>query len=194
MAAVGFDSSFGSRLCTHCTCPFDPPRRPKVFLLGLNPNKQIYLSSLRPSCILQKSLSSSLMTLHCAHCLHLALSVGFCHHPALSNSGSCCPLHQEPGKSHGRTGLSLSNLLASCQSERCCQTWILLAFSVASCPLTWALNSAMPATSSPICTFAICRTSLTIPTKLVPIACMLTATCSESPSRLLVAAPFLIRS
>jgi len=48
--------------------------------------------------------------------LHLALHLGFCHHPTLSNFGSCCPLHQEPGKS--RTGLCLSNLSASCQSER----------------------------------------------------------------------------
>ena len=56
------------------------------------------------------------MTPHCAHCLHFARRVGFCHHPALSNSGSCCPLHQEPSKS--RTGLSLSNLSASCQSKR----------------------------------------------------------------------------
>jgi len=73
----------------------------------------------RPSCILWKSLSSSLMTLHCAHCLHLARHVGFCHHPALSLS--CWPLHQGPGKS--RTGLFRSKLLASCQSER---WWLLL--------------------------------------------------------------------
>jgi len=37
--------------------------------------------------------------------LHLARHVSFCHHPALSNSGACCPLHQEPDES--RTGLSL---------------------------------------------------------------------------------------
>jgi len=91
----------------------------------------------RPSCVLWKSLPNSVTTPHCAHCLHFARRVGFCRHPALSNSGSCCPLHQELGRS--RTGLSLSNLSASCQAERPCQAWILLAFSVASCPFTWAL-------------------------------------------------------
>jgi len=79
----------------------------------------------RPSCILRKSLPNSLTIPHRAHCFHN----GFCHHPALSNSGSCCPLHQEPGKS--RTGLSLSNQSASYQSKRPCQAWILLAFLVA---------------------------------------------------------------
>jgi len=43
--------------------------------------------------------------------------------------------------------------------------------------------------TSPICASAICRTCFTFLTKLVPIVCVLTATCS--PSRLLVAAPFL---
>ena len=76
---------------------------------------------------LVKSLPSFLMTLHFAHCLHPAWRVGFCHHPALSNSGSCCPLHQEPGKS--KIDLSLWNLSASCQSEACSQSWILLTFS-----------------------------------------------------------------
>ena len=47
----------------------------------------------------------------------------------------------------------------------------------------------MSAIPSPICASAVCRTSLTFPTKLVPIVCMFTATCS--PSRLLVTAPFL---
>jgi len=64
--------------------------------------------------------------------------------PALTNSGSCWSLHQKPSKS--RTGLSLSNLLASCQSERPCQAWIRLAFLVASCQFAWALNSTMSAT------------------------------------------------
>jgi len=72
---------------------------------------------------------------HLAHCLHHARRVGFCHHPTLSNSGSYCRLHQEPRKS--RTGLSLPNLLASCQSKRPCQAWILLAFLVASCPFVY---------------------------------------------------------
>jgi len=143
-----------------------------------------------PRCILWKSLSNFLTIPHCAHCLHLDRRVGFCHHPALSNSDSCCTLHQEPGKS--RTGLFLSNLSASCQSERPCQAWILLAFSVAPHPFTWALNSTMTATPSLICASAICRTSLTFPTKLyslVPIVWMLTATCS--PSRFLITAAFL---
>jgi len=85
---------------------------------------------LRLSSMLWKSLPNSLTTPHCAHCLHLAWCVGFYHHPALSNSGSFCPLYQEPGKN--RTGLSLLNVWASCQSDRSCQAWILLAFSVAS--------------------------------------------------------------
>ena len=66
---------------------------------------------------------------------------------------------------------------------------ILLAFLVASCPFTWALHSTLSATPSPICTSAICRTSLTFPTKLVPIVCVFTANCL--PCRLLVAALFL---
>jgi len=72
----------------------------------------------RPSCILWKSLPNPLTIPHLVHCLHHVRRVGFCHHPTLSNSGSCNPLHQEPGKS--RTGLSLSNLSASCQSDRPC--------------------------------------------------------------------------
>ena len=74
----------------------------------------------RPRCILCKSLPNPLTTRtpHCAHCLHFARRVGFCHHPALSNFDSCCPLHKEQGKS--RAGLSLSNLSASCESERPC--------------------------------------------------------------------------
>ena len=71
----------------------------------------------RPSCILWKSWPYSLTIPHLAHCLHHARRVGFCHHPALSHSGSCGPLHQEPGKS--RTGLSLSNLSArTCKNIR----------------------------------------------------------------------------
>jgi len=66
---------------------------------------------------------------------------------------------------------------------------IVLAFSVASCSFTGALNSTMSATPFPICTSALCRTSPTFPTKLVSIVCVLTAICS--PSCLLVAAPFL---
>ena len=71
-------------------------------------------------CILRKSLPGSLMTLHCAHCLHHARRVGSCQcdHPALLKSGSCCSLHQEPGKS--RLCLFLSNLSARCQSEKYC--------------------------------------------------------------------------
>jgi len=42
---------------------------------------------------------------------------------------------------------------------------------------------------TPISASAVCRTSLTFPMKLVPILCVLTATCS--PSRLLVIAPCL---
>jgi len=101
------------------------------FVIRLPPLHALHLPP-RPSCILSKSVLNFLTTLRCAHCLHLARRVGFCHHPALSTSSSCCPLHQEPDQS--RTGLSLSNLSTSCQSERCCQAWILLAFSVASCP------------------------------------------------------------
>jgi len=92
-------------------------------------------------CIFWKSLSSFLMTLHCAHCLHLAWRVSFYLHPALSNSGSCCLLHQEPIER--RTILSLLKLLTSFQSERCHQAWILLIFLVASCLLTCALNSTL---------------------------------------------------
>jgi len=68
----------------------------------------------RPICILWKSLSNSLTTPHCAHCLHHARRVSCCHHPALSNSGSYSPLHQKPGKS--RMGSSTSNLSAICLS------------------------------------------------------------------------------
>jgi len=63
-------------------------------------------------------LPSSLTTLHFAHRLHYARRVGFRHHSSRSDSSSCCPLDQEPGKN--RMGLSLSNMSASCQSERCC--------------------------------------------------------------------------
>ena len=117
---------------------------------------------------------------HLEHCLHHARRFGFCHHTAISNSGSCCLLHQEPGKS--RTGLSLSNLSASCQSKRPCQAWILLSFSVATCPFTGASNSTMSAAPSPICVSAVCHAFLIFPTKLVPIVCIFTAACS--PSRL----------
>jgi len=51
-----------------------------------------------------------------------------------------------------------------------------------------AFNSTMSAIPSPICASAICRTSLTFQSKLVPIVCVFTATCL--PSRLLVAADF----
>ena len=71
---------------------------------------------------------------HYAHCLHLARRVGFCHHSAFSNSGSCCPLHQEPGKS--RTGLCLSNLSASCQSERPARLGVCWPF--------WSLHTRLP--------------------------------------------------
>jgi len=64
-----------------------------------------------PSDSLWKSSPSSLSTLHCAYCLHHARRVGFCHHPALSNSVVCCPLHLELGKS--RMGLPLPHLSAS---------------------------------------------------------------------------------
>jgi len=102
----------------------------------------------RSSCILRKSLPNSLKILHLAHCLHHARRVGFCHHPALSNSGSCCPLHQEPSKS--KTGLSLSSLLASCQSKRPRQAWILLAFSVASCQQSLPEPQTSPCRPSPL--------------------------------------------
>jgi len=164
MAAVVSDSLFRTLLCTLSTCHLDP------------------VASCESPC--QTPWRSR--TLHIA-CTTLGVS-GFATILHSRNPApACCPLHQEPGKS--RTGLSLSNLSSSCQSERPCQAWILLAFSVASCPFTWASNSTMSATPSPIYASAICRTSLTFPTKLVPIVCMLTAT--WSPSRLLVAAPFL---
>jgi len=61
---------------------------------------QIYLSQ-SDKILITKVKSNSSTTSHCAHCLPLARRGGFCHHPTLLNSGSCCPLHrdQEPGKS-----------------------------------------------------------------------------------------------
>jgi len=50
-------------------------------------------------------------------------------------------------------------------------------------------NSTILAAPSTICASAGCRTSLTFPVELVPILCLLTATCS--PSCLLVTAPSL---
>jgi len=51
------------------------------------------------------------------HVACTALGVSACATILRSDSDSCYPLHQEHGKS--RRGLSLSNLLAGCQSERC---------------------------------------------------------------------------
>jgi len=102
--------------------------------------------------------------------LAICRRVGSFHHPTLSNSGSCCPLHQEPGKS--RTGLSLSNLLANYQSKRLCQAWILLAFPVASCPFTSSLTSTMLVTPSLI------SVPLLSPERLLPFRRSLCASCA----------------
>ena len=118
-------------------------------------------------------LSNSLITLHCAHCLHHALCVSFCHHPALSSSGLCYPLHQESSKNN--MGLSKSNLLANCQSKL---SWILPAFSFALHPFSWVWNCTMLCSSSPFCASAICSASLTFLTRIVPIVRMLMAICS----------------
>ena len=186
----------------------------------------------RPSCMGRKYWPNSLTIPHLAHCLHHARRVGFCHHLALSNSGSCCPL-QQPGKS--RTGISIwiirrspvrflpnprqlksiwiwanrpsskgSKLLFpemkanKIKTYRICRRAASLILKDSAklgfCWLFWSLYAHLPETwtspcPSPICASAICRSSPTFPTKLVPIVCVLTATCS--PSRLCVAASFL---
>jgi len=72
---VVLESSFGILLYKLCTCPRLP------VAVGASPNNFFFKS------------------VHSAHYLHFTLRVGICHHPALSKSSSCCPLHQEPGKS-----------------------------------------------------------------------------------------------
>ena len=69
------------------------------------------------------------------------------------------------------------------------EAWIVSAFSFASCPLPCAWNSCMSPPLSPFCASAICRTSRTLPTKFVPIVCILAAT--RLPILLLLASPFL---